>query len=239
MAHSHSHVAQIGNHYFYCTKRVNNVFMYDIYGFDFNTTDEKYEIKFKHTVNLQLYEDKKKINNINILCLQYNCVIFGIEIKHSNTIICIFRFEPQQITSKHVFRTEFDTNQVISCNLVSNIILFQVEDTNKKNARYYALFALQNDRQISVQYIRSWPKNIFNPLIVISPCIIHPKYQLASCLKNSSNSNSSSDIIWDLSLCIPELYLRYLTYITPHLTSINECNYTNWYWWISVQKKNR
>ncbi len=110
---THASVAQIGNHHFYCCKRVNNVFMYDIYGFYLNVIDVKYEIKFKHIVNLQL-KDKKKIRNINILCLQYNCVIFGIEIKHSNAIICCFRFEPQQIISKHVFRTEMDIKQVQS-----------------------------------------------------------------------------------------------------------------------------
>ncbi len=119
------------------------------------------------------------------------------------------------------------------CNLVDNIILFRIQNTSKKNGQYYALYALQNDKQISVQYIKSWPKNIHIPLIIISPCIIHPKYQLASCLQGNNNNNTTN-IIWDLSLCIPEAYLRYLTYITPHLSSINICNYTDWYWWISV-----
>eukprot|EP01083_Nonionella_stella_P291763 992542_1 len=232
MTMTHCAIAQLGNHYVYCTAR-DDAPIYDIYGFDLKGPDAKYQIQFKHTIHLQ-YQNKRR--NVKLLCLQHNCVVFGIESK--KTLICLFRFRGEHMISKHIFQTAFHSKQVINCHLASNmLLLFEIKDSSKqasKRGLYYALYMIHN-QSIAVQYIRSWSKGISKPLIHIAPSLLHPMHQLASCL-TSAPHDPSGNVIWTLSQCIPESYLRHLTCITPHSSSFASSQYTHWLWWIGVQR---
>lgn len=233
-----SKCVNLGNNYVYCTQRQNKSFIYDIYGFSLNNKRKQnnYLIKFKHSINLQLNNKKDKKIKVKLLQLQHNCVIFSIIIKKT-TFIYLFRFQHESC-SKYVFKTKLDANKIMECSFAfGDILLFCVKNTS--SSCYYAIYSIQNNN-ISCQYIHCKENN--KALIVIPPSMIHPKYQIASCLKCVKcikDNINNNDIIWNLSLFISNLYLRKLKCITPHFDeSMSKSTYNNWSWWISIQKNN-
>ena len=173
--------------------------------------------------------------------MQHDCAIFAIINIKKETIICLFRFRHKNIISKHVFKTQFNSNKILDCSFAfGDILLFRIKNKSKRKEKspkkrsqshsssYYAIYSIQN-KNISCQYIRHWQENkqtLNKPLIVIPPSITHPKYQIASCLKNKDNKDDvdNNDIIWNLSLFIPQPYLRYLICIVPHCDDTSSLN---------------
>merc|ERR1712228_740547 len=140
-------LAQIGGNYVYCCRR-NQSLIFDLYGFEFKPHETRHRIQFKHSINLQIYKEKKKIQNVTLLRLQYNCIIFTVKLKQ-HSIICFFQFNQQRIASKRIFKIDFNLNQIINVDFASNILLFELCKNKKKKSRFYALYTISKQSKLT------------------------------------------------------------------------------------------